>query len=235
MPLEEWPAFSCGRAVSLLRGGDPNAMIIVPSDTPAGEHVIPGASKEVIKDVVRAFGEAARRAVEAGFDCVEFHAAHGYSPHSFLSAAINKRDDEYGGSLENRARYSIECIKAIRENIPEGMPILMRIVAHDDYLEGGLTIEDIIEFCKMAKEAGVDVLDVSRGNAHSAGVKFEVPSIDIPRGFNVENAARIRKETGMITIAVGRINDPRQADDIIASDKADMVCMGRAQIADPEF
>lgn len=219
----------------VVAGGDPDAMIIVPSDMPAGEHVIPGASKEVIKDVVRAFGEAARRAVEAGFDCVEFHAAHGYSPHSFLSAAINKRDDEYGGSLENRARYSIECIKAIRENIPEGMPILMRIVAHDDYLEGGLTIEDIIEFCKMAKEAGVDVLDVSRGNAHSAGVKFEVPSIDIPRGFNVENAARIRKETGMITIAVGRINDPRQADDIIASDKADMVVMGRAQIADPEF
>ena len=227
--------------VQLWQGGhvvamqDPKAMIILPSEMKFGEHVIPGATKEVIKEVVEAFGQAAKRAVEAGFDCVEFHAAHGYSPHTFLSGALNKRTDEYGGSLENRARYSLECIESIRKNIPEDMPLFMRIVAHDDYLEGGLTIEEIIEFSKMAKKAGVDVLDVSRGNAHSAAVKFEVPSIDLPRGFNVDNAARIRKETGMLTIAVGRINDPQQADDIISSGKADMVVMGRAQIADPDF
>lgn len=216
--------------------GDPEAMCIVPSDTDlGGGMVVPGATVETIQEVVAAFGEAAKRAVDTGFDCVEFHAAHGYSPHSFLSGAINKRTDEYGGSLENRARYSLECIRAIRANIPEDMPLLMRIVAHDDYLEGGLTIEDIIEFCKMAKEAGVDVLDVSRGNAHSAAVKFEVPSIDLPRGFNVDNAARIREETGMLTIAVGRINSPEQAEEILAEDKADMVVIGRGQIADPEF
>lgn len=115
------------------------------------------------------------------------------------------------------------------------MPLLMRIVAQDDYLEDGLTIEDIIEFCKMAKEAGVDVLDVSRGNAHSAGIKYEVPAIDLPRSFNVNNATRIKEETGMITIAVGRINSPDQADEIIASGKADMVVIGRGQIADPNF
>lgn len=215
--------------------GDPTAMCIVPSETNLGGMIVPGATVETIKEVVEAFGEAAKRAVETGFDCVEFHAAHGYSPHSFLSAAINKRTDEYGGTLENRARYSLECISAIRKNIPDNMPLLMRIVAQDDYLENGLTIDDIIAFCKMAKEAGVDVLDVSRGNAHSAGIKFEVPSIDLPRGFNVQNAARIRKETGMITIAVGRINSPDQAEEIIASDKADMVVIGRGQIADPEF
>lgn len=215
--------------------GDPEVMCIVPSDTKLGDRVVPGASVETIQEVVAAFGEAAKRAVECGFDCVEFHAAHGYSPHSFLSAAINKRTDEYGGSLENRARYPLECIRAIRANIPDDMPLFMRIVAQDDYLENGLTIEEIIEFCKMAKEAGVDVLDVSRGNAHSAAVKFEVPPIDIPRGFNVENAARIRKETGMITIAVGRINSPDQAEEIIAGGKADMVVIGRGQIADPEF
>ena len=208
---------------------------IVPSETNLGGVVVPGASKEKIAEIVKAFGEAAKRAVETGFDCVEFHAAHGYSPHSFLSAGINKRDDEYGGSLENRARYSLECLREIRKNIPKDMPLLMRIVAHDDYLEEGLSIEDIIEFCKMAKAEGVDVLDVSRGNAHSAGVKFEVPSIDLPRGFNVENAARIKAETGMTTIAVGRINDPKQADDIISSGKADMVVIGRGQIADAEF
>lgn len=215
--------------------GDPTAMCIVPSETNLGGMMVPGATVETIKEVVEAFGEAAKRAVDTGFDCVEFHAAHGYSPHSFLSAAINKRTDEYGGSLENRARYSLECIAAIRKNIPDEMPLLMRIVAQDDYLENGLTIDDIIAFCKMAKEAGADVLDVSRGNAHSAGIKFEVPSIDLPRGFNVENAARIRKETGMLTIAVGRINSPDQAEEIIASDKADMVVIGRGQIADPEF
>jgi len=215
--------------------GDPNAECIVPSETDLGGMKVPGASVEKIAEIVQAFGKAASRAVKTGFDCVEFHAAHGYSPHSFLSGAINKREDEYGGSLENRARYSLECIRAIRENIPPDMPLLMRIVAQDDYLEDGLTIDEIITFCKMAKEAGVDVLDVSRGNAHSAGIKYEVPSIDIPRGFNVDNAARIKAETGLTTIAVGRINSPDQANEIIASGKTDMVVIGRGQIADPEF
>lgn len=216
-------------------GSDPAAQIIVPSDFEIGGYTIPGCSKETIKDVIKAFGEAAARCVEAGFDCLEYHAAHGYSPHMFLSAAFNKRTDEYGGTLENRARYLIESIREIRKNIPESMPLIMRIVAHDDYLENGLTIEDMIEFCKMAKAEGVDVLDISRGNAATAAVKFEVPAIDIPRSFNVDNAARIKKETGMLTMAVGRINDPKQADDIISSGKADMVVMGRAQIADAEF
>lgn len=98
-----------------------------------------------------------------------------------------------------------------------------------------MTIEDIIAFCKMAGAAGVDALDISRGNVVSAAAKFEVPPIDLPRGFNADNAARIRKETGMITIAVGRINDPQQADDILAEGKADMVVMERAQIANSEF
>lgn len=215
--------------------GDPTAMVIVPSEMNMGEYTIPAASKETIQDVIKAFGEAAARSAKAGFDCVEFHAAHGYSPHLFLSSAFNKRTDEYGGSLENRSRYCIEIIKEIRKSIPDDMPILMRIVPFDDYVENGLTIEDTINFCKMAKEAGVDALDISRGNSLSAAVKFEVPSIDLPRSFNVENAAKIKKETGMITIAVGRINDPAQAEEIISSGKADMVVMGRAQIADAEF
>ncbi len=229
--------------VQLWQGGivaamvDTSALIVVPSDYPieGTDTVIPAASTELIGECVKAFGEAARRCAQAGIDCVEFHAAHGYSPHTFLSAAFNKRTDEYGGSLENRARYSLESIAEIRKSIPEDMPLLMRIVAHDDYVENGLTIEDTIAFCKMAKAAGVDALNVSRGNAHSAAVKFEVPPIDFPKGFNVDNAARIKKETGMLTIAVGRINDPQQAEDIIADGKADMVVMGRAQIADPEF
>lgn len=217
--------------------GDPGKLIIIPSPLtiPGTEYTIPGASIEMIREAVKAFGEGARRAVEAGFDTIEFHAGHNYTPHSFLSPYFNQRTDEYGGSLENRSRFLIECIEAIRANIPEDMPLFMRLDAHDDYLEGGLTIEEVIEFCKMAKEAGVDVLDVSRGNFSSAAIKYEVPPIDLPRGFNVENAARIKKETGMLTVAVGRINDPAQAEEILESGKADMVVMGRAQLADPEF
>ncbi len=221
----------------LAVGSDQSQMIVIPSPMPipGTEYTLPGASVEIIKEAVEAFGTAAKRAVEAGFDVIEFHAGHNYTPHSFLSPYFNRRTDEYGGELKNRARFLLECIEAIRENIPGEMPLFMRVDAHDDYLEGGLEIEDIIEFCTMAKEAGVDVLDVSRGNFSSAAIKYEVPPIDLPRGFNVDNAARIRKETGMLTIAVGRINDPSQAEDILAADKADMVVMGRAQLADPEF
>lgn len=221
----------------LAVGSDQSQMIVIPSDMPVQgtEYTIPGASLEIIKEAIEAFGLAAKRAVEAGYDVIEFHAGHNYTPHSFLSPFFNKRTDEYGGELKNRARFLIECIEAIRKNIPESMPLFMRLDAHDDCLEGGLTIEEVIEFCKMAKEAGVDVLDVSRGNFSSAAIKYEVPPIDIPRGFNVDNAARIRKETGILTIAVGRINDPLQAEEILDLDKADMVVIGRAQLADAEF
>ena len=221
---------------AVMFSGDTDVKVVLPSEFNAGdEYVIPGASIEVIKECIDAFGKAAKRAVQAGYDALEFHAGHNYTPHSFLSRAFNKRTDEYGGTLENRGRFLIECIESIRNNIPEDMPLFMRIDAQDDYLEDGLTIEEVIEFCKSAKKAGVDVLDVSRGNFSSAAIKYEVPPVDLPRGFNVENAARIKKETGMITVAVGRINDPKQADEIIRSGKADMVVIGRAQLADPEF
>lgn len=228
--------------VQLWLGGfavasDPAAMIIVPSDTPikGTDHVIKGADLDTIKEAVEAYGAAAKRAVEAGYDTLEFHAGHNYVPHSFLSPFFNRRTDEYGGSFENRACFALECIRSIRSNIPEDMPLFMRIDAHDDYLDGGLTIEEVIEFCKLAKEAGVDVVDVSRGNFSSAAIKYEVPPIDLPRGFNVENAARIRKETGLITVAVGRINEPALAEQILTEDKADMVVIGRGQLADPDF
>ena len=221
---------------SLAVGMDQTAQILVASDMPvAPEITLPGISVEQIQEIVACYGAAAARAVEAGFDCIEFHCAHNYLPHSFLSGGINHRTDEYGGSFENRARFPLACIRAIRENIPEGMPLFMRIDAHDDYLEGGLTIEEVIDFCKLAGEAGVDVLDVSRGNIISAGLKFEVPPVDLPRGFNVDNAARIRRETGMLTIGVGRINIPELAEEILREDKVDLIVMGRAQLADPEF
>lgn len=219
----------------LAAGLDQSCMIILPSDTPvAPEVTLPGCTEETIEEIVECFGKAAKRAVEAGFDCVEVHAAHNYMIHTFLSPACNQRTDEYGGSFENRVRFPLAAIRAVRANIPDSMPMFMRIGAVDDFPVAGLTTEEVIEFCKLAKEAGVDVLDVSRGNM-STGVQFEVPPIDLPRGFNIENAARIRKETGMLTMGVGRVNDPQQAEDILAADKVDLIGMGRAQLADSEF
>ncbi len=221
---------------SLAVGNDQAAEILVASDMPVDENItIPGISREKIEEVVVCYGRAAARAVKAGFDCIEFHCAHTYLPHSFLSGGINHRTDEYGGPLENRAKFPLACIREIRANIPEDMPLFMRIGAQDDDLEGGLTIEEIIAFCKMAREAGVDVLDVSRGNILSAALKYEVPPLDLPKGFNIDNAARIRKETGMLTIGVGRINTAELAEEILQEDKVDMVVMGRAQLADPDF
>lgn len=215
----------------------PGAKALLPNDLPLGPGmVLSGATVEEIQDSVKAFGEAAKRAVKAGFDSVEFHAAHFYAPHAFLTPAFNKRTDEYGGSLENRARYLLESIREIRRNIPDEMPMLMRIDAFDDFLPNGLTIEDIIEFCKMAKEAGVDVLSISRGNKLvPVAMNYEVPSIDVPRGFNIENAAKIKEATGMPTIGVGRVNDPEQADGYIKDGKIDIIAMGRSQICDPDF
>lgn len=215
---------------------DPSARIMVPSDLPLSpEYTVPAMTLDDIDAAVEAFAAAARRAVQAGFDTMEFHAAHGYTPHMFLSGALNQRTDEYGGSLENRARFLLRCISAMRANVPDEMPLFMRVDAQDDYLTGGLTTDDIIQFCKWAGEAGIDVLDISRGNLFGAGLKYEVPSIDLPRGFNVANAARVKRETGMITMAVGRINRADQAEEILSSGQADLVVMGRAQIADPEF
>lgn len=214
---------------------DPKAKMLVVNEMNFGAYTLPAIEKEEIEEVVACYGKAARRCVTAGYDCIEFHCAHNYLPHSFLSAGLNHRTDEYGGSFENRARFPLECIRAIRENIPEDMPLFMRIDAHDDYLPQGLTIEEVIRFCKLAGEEGVDVLDVSRGNIITAASLYEVPPIDVPNGFNVENANRIRRETGMITIAVGRINTAQMAEDILDQEKADLIVMGRAQLADPEF
>lgn len=229
-------------AVQLWQGGpaawgfDPAHLeLISPNGLPTPAGPVPGSTREKIAEVVAAWGAAAARAVDAGFDAVEVHFAHGCSPHAFLSPALNQRTDEYGGSAANRARYPLAAIAAVRAAMPDDMPLLMRIDAQDDELPGGLTVDDVIAFSLLARDAGVDALDVSRGNVVTSAIRYEVPPIDVPRGFNVAGAAAIREGTGMVTIAVGRINDPDQAEAIIASGEADMVVVGRGQIADPEF
>lgn len=220
----------------MVISGDPSVQIITASDMPDGlGNVRKGASIALIEELIECFGQAARRAVEAGMDCVELHGAHTYIIHNFLSPALNHRTDAYGGSVENRARFPLAVIRSIRKNIPEDMPLFMRIDAHDDYLENGMTIDDVITFCGWAKEAGVDLMDVSRGNVLGNGLKYEVPSLDIPIGFNVPNAGKIKRETGLLTEAVGRINSAFVAEKVLADGHADLICMGRVQLTDPEF
>ncbi|MEA4906534.1 MAG: NAD(P)/FAD-dependent oxidoreductase [Anaerolineaceae bacterium] len=187
-----------------------------------------------IQEIVQAYADAAGRAQTAGFDAVEFHAGHGYLPQQFLSPYMNKRTDEYGGAWENRCRFGLECIRAIRAKVGPDFPILMRISVLED-VPGGLTVEDMMSFCQLAEQAGIDAIDVSRGLPEGAAIKFEVPPVDLPIGFNVENASRVKSVVNIPVIVAGRINDPEYADGIIQEGKVDFVVMGRAQLADAEM
>lgn len=222
---------------SLAVSHDPDAEKLVPSalaEYPAYSH-LPEMTQERILSVIRAYGEGARRACDAGFDAIEYHCGHNYLPHSFLSGAFNRRTDRWGGSLENRMRFPLECIKAIRANMPEDMPLFLRLDSQDDMVKDGLTPEEVIAFCREAGKLGVDVLNVSRGNTVSAANYYEVPPVDLPNGYNIDAVARIRRETGMLTMPCGRINTPQLAEEFLRQGRADLVVMARAQLADPDF
>ena len=192
-------------------------------------------SVEDIHRVIADYGAAAARAVAAGFDMVEYHAAHTYLPHEFLNPYMNTRTDEYGGSFENRCRFLLECIRAIRDNIPEEMPLFMRLDAIDEMMPKNIPEEEIVAFINLAADAGVDLVDLSRGNARSNATVYEVPPFNLPCGFNAEIVANIKRQVKIPVAVVGRINTPALADALIAEGKADMVAVGRAQLADPEW
>lgn len=207
-------------------GSDPDAEIIFINEV----------EEDRILEIIENYGKAAARAVEAGYDAVELHAAHTYLPHMFLSGGMNFRADEWGGSLENRMKFPLAVVKAIRTNIPDDMPLFMRVEGFDDNLPGGLTIEESIEFCKRAGEAGVDVLNVSRGNFMDMdALMYETPPMDVPHFYNVDAAYELRKATGLITMPTGRFNFPEMAEQVLEEDKADLIVMARAQLADPDF
>lgn len=192
-------------------------------------------SLDDIAEIVSAFGNSARLAVEAGFDAIEFHAAHTYLPHEFLSAAINHRTDGYGGSLANRARFALECIREMRRNMPEDMPLLIRVDVQDDCLENGLTLDDMATFINWAADAGADLADVSRGNVLTFANVYEVPPINLPKGLNIDLIGELKARVRIPVATVGRIVEPEMAEKAIAEGKADMVAIGRAQIADPDW
>lgn len=179
-----------------------------------------------IKAIVHAFADAAKRAVDARFELLEVHNAHGYLAHEFLSPLSNKRTDEYGGSLENRMRFSLEVVDAVRVVWPERLPLFVRISA-SDWTEGGWTPDDSVAFAKAVKQRGVDLIDCSSGG--------NVPRATIPvkPGYQVPFAAKIRKEAGILTGAVGMITEATQANEIIRGGEADVVLLAREFLREP--
>ncbi|MFT4210909.1 MAG: NADH:flavin oxidoreductase/NADH oxidase [Microbacterium sp.] len=181
-----------------------------------------------IHAVVDAFAAAARRAVSAGFDLLELHAAHGYLLHEFLSPLSNRRTDEYGGSLEGRARLVLEVVAAVRAAIGEEVPVLVRFSA-TDWADGGLTVDEVATVAGWAAERGADLFDVSSGGVVSGA------RIPVGPGYQLPLAAAVRAATGMPVAAVGLIDQSFQAEQALVAGQADVVLAGRQMLRDPNF
>ena len=208
---------------------------VAPSPVPcpeAGGDVPHELTLEEIDEVVARYAAAARRAAEAGFDTVELHSAHGYLPLAFLSPLTNFRTDEYGGSIENRMRFALRVIAAFKENVPEHVTIGCRFSA-DEFLPGGLTIDDAVPYARALEAAGVDYLSVTAGVYAS----FEriIPSMDVEAGWMLPLASAVKAAVSVPVIGVSRFTDPREADRAIADGQVDLVAFGRALLADPEL
>ncbi|KIC63975.1 NADH:flavin oxidoreductase/NADH oxidase [Chryseobacterium taiwanense] len=185
---------------------------------------------EEIQELKNKFTKAAIRAVEAGFDTIELHAGHGYLFHQFYSELINKRTDEYGGSFENRIRFLVETVQEIRKAIPESMPLLVRISAVD-YVETkeGWTLDNSIKLSEILKNNGVDFITASGGGFTNVSKDLVFP------GYQAPFATTIKEKTGLLTGAVGMITSAKQANEIITSNKADLVIIAREHLRDPYF
>lgn len=205
-------------------GWQPLAPSAVPFDT---GHNVPHALALTELDKIEAqFRAAAHRALAAGFHVVELHMAHGYLLHEFLSPLVNQRDDDYGGSLENRLRFPLRVARAVREEWPVELPLFVRISA-TDWVAGGWDIDQSVILARQLKEIGVDLIDCSSG--------FAVPDEPVPfgPGFQVPFAARVRSEAVIASGAVGFITEPFQAEQIVATGQADVVLLGRQLLRDP--
>ena len=201
----------------------PSALPFSPSEAAPQE-----MSDADLARVRNAFVNAAQRAARLGFDAIELHAAHGYLLHEFLSPLANRRQDGYGGSLENRMRFPLEVFAAVREGWPQAKPLGVRISA-SDWIEGGWDLAQSIELARRLKSLGCDWIDASSGGL-APGQK-----ITLGPGYQVPFAEAIRRETGIPTIAVGLITEPKQAEDIVASGRADMVALARGLLYEPHW
>ncbi|MGW3264928.1 NADH:flavin oxidoreductase/NADH oxidase [Streptomyces sp. NPDC001056] len=204
---------------------------LAPSPLPfADGHPVPTElTVDQIRDIVGQFAAAARRALDAGFEIVEIHGAHGYLVNEFLSPHSNHRTDAYGGSYENRVRLALEIVDAVREVWPEDKPLFFRVSATDWLEEGGWTADDTVRLARDLRAHGVDLLDVSTG-----GNASDV-SIPVEPGYQVPFAARVRAEAGLPVAAVGLITEAEQARKIVSNGEADAVLLGRELLRSPSW
>ena len=215
-----------GKGLSPEQGGWP---IIGPSPIPFGDgYPVPQEMDEAtIRMIVAQFAASARRAREAGFELIEIHGAHGYLISTFLSPITNRRTDRYGGGFENRVRFLLEVVDAVRTEWPADKPLFVRISC-TDWMEGGWGLEDSVKLAQLLKAGGkVDLVDCSSGGVDAR------QKIDLRPGYQVPFAEAVRKRAGIATGAVGMISAPEMAEEIIASGKADLVIMARAFLNDP--
>lgn len=221
-----------GRKASTWNGvqtNDENSwQTVAPSEIPYkdDERIPHQLSVEEIKNLVESFKTAAIRALNAGFDVVEIHAAHGYLIHQFLSPLSNKRTDDYGGSFENRVRFLVEIVEAVNSVLDENHPLFVRISA-DEYAENGWDLKQSVELSKILKSKNVDLIDVSSGgNIHGA-------KISVFNGYQVPFSAKIRKEAEIKTGAVGLITSAKQAEMILENQEADLIFVAREILRNP--
>jgi len=179
-----------------------------------------------IPAIVRSFRDAAKRALDAGFDVAEIHAAHGYLLHEFYSPLVNKRTDDYGGTFDRRVRLCLEVVEAVRADWPERLPLFVRI-SSVDWKEGGWDLDQAVELAKRLRDRGVDLVDCSSGGA------VHDQQIAVGAGYQLPFAERIRRDAGIATGAVGLITQAEQADGIIRSGQADAVLLARELLRDP--
>jgi 2,4-dienoyl-CoA reductase-like NADH-dependent reductase (Old Yellow Enzyme family) len=210
------------------RGEDP-WRIVGPVDTPHMDGwLVPEAlTRDGIKRIVTAFGEAAARAFAAGIDVLEVHGAHGYLTHSFLSPFSNTRRDEYGGDLAGRMRFALEVVRAVRASWPDTKPLFFRASSVDGIV-GGWSLDDTVALAKEVKAAGVDVIDCSAGG-------FSGSRLDLGPGYMVPFAARVRAEANIATQAVGFIADAAQAEAVLQNHGADLIAVAREALLDPHW
>ena len=219
-----------------LDRGDKPWKIVAPTDGAIGEEWIkPRAfEKGDFQVVLGAYREAVRRAHAAGFEILELHAAHGYLLHTFLSPLSNSRPDEYGGSLENRMRFPLEVAREVRKAWPAGKPLFMRVSSIDD-VEGGWSIEDTVAFARELKKVGVDVVDCSSGGILGSATAATKTILQRVPGFQIPFAEKIKKEAGVMTMAVGLILTPHQAEEALQAGSADLIAVGREALYDPNW
>jgi 2,4-dienoyl-CoA reductase-like NADH-dependent reductase (Old Yellow Enzyme family) len=219
-----------------LDRGDKPWSTIAPTEQPLDPSwIAPRAFREGdFQTLLAAYRNAVRRALAAGFEILEIHAAHGYLLHTFLSPLTNTRQDEYGGSREGRMRFPLQVVAEVRKAWPQSKPLFVRCSSIDD-VEGGWSIEDTVALAKELKKAGADVVDCSSGGIQGSATAATRTLVKRVPGFQLPFSDRVRKEAGVATMAVGLILTAQQAEQALREGRADLIAVGREALFDPNW